>query len=112
MKTSAGWTRRATLKSSALLIGAASGGYGLAQVANLPASEGYAKVPGGKVYWRRFGSDGKTPLLMLHGGPGTAHNYLLSMKALADERPVVFYDQLGCGRADAPTRQITGGGSG
>ena len=103
MKTSAGWTRRATLKSGALLIGAASGGYGLAQVANLPASEGYARVPGGKVYWRRYGSNGKTPLLMLHGGPGAAHNYLLSMKALADERPVIFYDQLGCGRADAPT---------
>jgi len=103
MKTSAVWTRRATLKYGALLMGAAAGGSAAARVLNLPSSEGYATVPGGKVYWRRFGSGGKTPLLMLHGGPGAAHNYLLSMKALADERPVVFYDQLGCGRADAPT---------
>lgn len=70
--------------------------------ASLPVSTGYADVPGGKVYWRRFGSGDKTPLLMLHGGPGPAHNYLLSMAALADERPVIFYDQLGCGSADAP----------
>jgi proline iminopeptidase len=32
-----------------------------------------------------------------------SHNYLLSLQALADERPVVFYDQLGCGKADAPS---------
>lgn len=44
---------------------------------------------------------------MLHGGPGAAHNYLLSMKALADERPVIFYDQLGCGKSDAPTEEST-----
>ncbi|CAN5264829.1 hypothetical protein BH10PSE3_BH10PSE3_24450 [soil metagenome] len=41
-------------------------------------------------------------MLALHGGPGSAHNYLLPLQALADERPVIFYDQLGCGRADAP----------
>ncbi|PSJ38866.1 alpha/beta fold hydrolase [Allosphingosinicella deserti] len=86
-----------------MLMGTAAVGGALARVTDPPASEGYAAVPGGKVYWRRFGSGGKTPLLMLHGGPGAAHNYLLSMKALADERPVVFYDQLGCGRSDAPT---------
>jgi proline iminopeptidase len=40
---------------------------------------------------------------MLHGGPGAAHDYPLSMKALADERPMIFYDQLGCGKADTPT---------
>ena len=102
MKTSAGWTRRATLRSGALLMGAAAGGSALAGIVGLPEDQGYAVVPGGKVYWRRFGSAGKTPLLMLHGGPGAAHNYLLSMKALADERPVIFYDQLGCGKADSP----------
>jgi proline iminopeptidase len=50
----------------------------------------------------RAGSGPKTPLLLLHGGPGAGHNYLLSLKELADERPVIFYDQLGCGRSDAP----------
>jgi proline iminopeptidase len=59
-------------------------------------------VPGGRVWWLRVGNGPKTPLLLLHGGPGAGHNYLLSMKALADERPVIFYDQLGCGRSDSP----------
>lgn len=63
---------------------------------------GYADVPNGRVWWRRVGNGPKTPLLLLHGGPGTGHNYLLPMKALADERPVIFYDQLGCGLSDAP----------
>lgn len=94
-------TRRAALQAGAAMIGmGAIGGQALAAI---PEAEGYAPVPGGRIYWRRFGAGGKTPLLMLHGGPGAAHNYLLSMKALADERPVIFYDQLGCGKADAPT---------
>jgi len=68
-----------------------------------PADEtGHVAVPGGKVWWRRIGSGRKTPLLLLHGGPGMGHNYLLPMKALADQRPVIFYDQLGCGLSDAP----------
>ncbi len=67
-----------------------------------PEDTGYADVPGGKVWWMRVGSGPKTPLLLLHGGPGAAHNYLLPLKVLADERPVIFYDQLGCGRSDIP----------
>jgi proline iminopeptidase len=90
------------LKGGALLVGTVAASRAMALAASLPVSTGYADVPGGKVYWRRFGSGDKTPLLMLHGGPGAAHNYLLSMAALADERPVIFYDQLGCGNADAP----------
>src|SRR6185503_15495806 len=86
-------TRRALLAASA----------GLALAGNARATEtakaddtGFIPVTGGKVWWRRFGKDkSKTPLLMLHGGPGAGHNYLLPMQALADERPVIFYDQLG-----------------
>jgi proline iminopeptidase len=71
--------------------------------AALSEETGYADVPGGKVWWMRVGSGPNTPLLLLHGGPGAAHNYLLPLKLLADERPVIFYDQLGCGRSDIPT---------
>ena len=40
------------------------------------------------------------PLVVLHGGPGVAHNYCLMMANLArDGRAVVHYDQLGCGRS-------------
>lgn len=33
---------------------------------------------------------------------GPTHEYLEPLTALADERPVVFYDQLGAGRSEAP----------
>lgn len=66
------------------------------------AREGFAKVPGGRVWWRKVGDGQRTPLLALHGGPGAAHGYLTSLEALADQRPVILYDQLGCGKSDAP----------
>ncbi len=94
-------TRR-TVLGSGLATGLAFGAGFTEARATAAETEGYADVPGGRIYWRRFGDGGKTPLLTLHGGPGAAHNYLLALKALADERPVIFYDQLGCGKADAP----------
>lgn len=40
------------------------------------------------------------PVVVLHGGPGAAHDYTLSMANLAARgRAVVHYDQLGCGRS-------------
>ncbi|HZZ35483.1 MAG TPA: proline iminopeptidase-family hydrolase [Caulobacteraceae bacterium] len=65
-------------------------------------TEGYADVPGGKVWWRKVGEGARTPLLTLHGGPGAAHNYLNPLEALSDQRPVILYDQLGCGKSDIP----------
>src|SRR5215213_5685585 len=45
-------------------------------------------------------SDGRAPLIVLHGGPGAAHDYLLSIADLAqDGRAVIHYDQLGNGRS-------------
>jgi proline iminopeptidase len=65
--------------------------------------EGYVDVTGGRVWFRIDGADStETPLLVLHGGPGASHDYLEPLAALADERPVVFYDQLGCGNSDRP----------
>jgi proline-specific peptidase len=65
--------------------------------------EGRLDVPGGRVWYRRLGSGGATPLLMLHGGPGAGSDYIAPLgEALAGDRPVVFWDQLGCGRSDAP----------
>lgn len=51
---------------------------------------------------------GALPLVVLHGGPGMAHDYVKNIAALAEEtgRTVVHYDQVGCGRSthrpDAP----------
>jgi pimeloyl-ACP methyl ester carboxylesterase len=48
------------------------------------------------------GSGRRPPLLVLHGGPGAGHDYLEPLGDLATDRPVVLYDQLGCGRSDKP----------
>lgn len=45
-------------------------------------------------------SSGRTPLVVVHGGPGCSHDYLLALTALAnDGRAVIHYDQLGGGRS-------------
>lgn len=65
--------------------------------------EGLIDVPGGRAWYTRLGSGDATPILMLHGGPGAGHDYIAPLgEALADERPVVMYDQLGCGRSEQP----------
>jgi proline iminopeptidase len=66
--------------------------------------EGYVTVTGGKVWYRIVGA-GKpgVPLLALHGGPGGTSDSFDSLAPLADERPVVVYDQLGSGLSDRPS---------
>jgi proline-specific peptidase len=68
----------------------------------IDTSEGMLDVPDGAVWFQRVETQaGGTPLLCLHGGPGMPHDYLEPLAALSDERPVIFYDQLGCGRSPA-----------
>jgi len=59
-----------------------------------------------KTYYRIVGdlSSDMTPLLLLHGGPGSTHNYFEVFDQLAEEtgRPVVMYDQIGCGKSSIP----------
>jgi len=65
--------------------------------------EGMVDVPGGKVWYKIVGAGAKgTPVLTLHGGPGTPHDYLEPLEDLSNDRPVIFYDQLGCGNSDKP----------
>jgi proline iminopeptidase len=40
---------------------------------------------------------------LLHGGPGSTSYYLNPLKELGEDRPVIFFDQLGCGRSDRIT---------
>jgi proline iminopeptidase len=63
---------------------------------------GSIDVDGGKVWYEIAGAGSATPLLLLHGGPGATSIYFEPLRRLSDERPVVFYDQLGCGRSDRP----------
>jgi proline iminopeptidase len=65
--------------------------------------EGYLPVPGGKVCYRLSGADQTKPaLIALHGGPGASHLCFEVLEPLANERPVVLYDQLGGGKSDHP----------
>lgn len=52
-------------------------------------------------WYRVFGnlSSSVTPLVIIHGGPGFPHNYLLNHRTLTDmcSIPVIFYDQIGSG---------------
>jgi proline-specific peptidase len=67
------------------------------------AEERRVKVAGGSVWTARLGPSDGTPVLFLHGGPGAASYYMIPLaERLADHRPVVVYDQLGCGRSDRP----------
>jgi proline-specific peptidase len=68
------------------------------------ASEGYVDFRGYRTWYRIAGDldSGVTPLLALHGGPGSTHHYFAPLERLAPERPVVVYDQIGCGGSDRP----------
>jgi proline-specific peptidase len=68
----------------------------------MKTEEGTISVDGHQVWYRRVGSGGGIPVLTLHGGPGAGHDYLEPLQGLAADRPVIFYDQLGCGRSDQP----------
>jgi proline iminopeptidase len=71
-----------------------------------PRESGYTTATPVPLYWCAYGPAGARRLLVLHGGPGADHQYLLpQMLALADEYELVFYDQRGGGksRTDDPT---------
>jgi proline iminopeptidase len=70
---------------------------------NAAVTDGYAQFGQYETYWRAVGdlSADRPALLLLHGGPGSTHNYFEVLDRLAGEtgRAVVSYDQLGCGRS-------------
>jgi proline-specific peptidase len=66
-------------------------------------TQGMIAVPGGNVWFTRVGGGAGLPLLAVHGGPGMPHDYMSSLARLADEREVIFWDQLGCGRSERPS---------
>jgi len=62
------------------------------------AREEVVPIRGVKLFVRRIGAG--RPAVVLHGGPGAHHDYLLpGFDALADGRELVYYDQRGGGRS-------------
>lgn len=70
--------------------------------------EGYMPFLEYRTYYRIVGKKrgNKKPLVLLHGGPGSTHNYFEVLDRLAEEdgRELVMYDQLGCGNSYVENR--------
>jgi proline-specific peptidase len=63
-----------------------------------PIREGYVDAGGVMIYYKTFGR-GK-PLLIVHGGPGAAHDYFLPhLTPLARHYELIFIDERGSGRS-------------
>ena len=93
---------RARLMMTLIAIAAASLSSMGCSSHTLSPGEGFVDVSGGRIWYRIVGGGPGTPLLLLHGGPGVPSVYLKPLEALANERPVVFYDQLGSGQSNRP----------
>ena len=66
--------------------------------------DGFVDVPGGRIAFRTFGEGEGKPLLIIHGGPGgTSCMYPSTLQGIAEDRPVITYDQLGSGNSDRMT---------
>jgi len=57
----------------------------------------------GETWYRIVGdiNNGKTPVVLAHGGPGAGHNYLIAIADLIAQsgRAAILYDQIGCGNS-------------
>ncbi|CAA9306427.1 MAG: hypothetical protein AVDCRST_MAG40-705 [uncultured Gemmatimonadaceae bacterium] len=70
-----------------------------------PRESGFTATTPEPLYWVRYGAAGAPPLLLLHGGPGASHDYLLpQMLHLAERHDLILYDQRGGGRSRSATR--------
>ncbi|MEP7343606.1 MAG: alpha/beta fold hydrolase, partial [Gemmatimonadaceae bacterium] len=65
-----------------------------------PDDSGQTVTTGRPLYWCAYGASNSAPLLILHGGPGAHHDYLLPhFLQLAEGHRLLFYDQRGGGRS-------------
>jgi proline iminopeptidase len=70
-----------------------------------PRASGFTSTTQIPLYWAVYGPEGAPRLLVLHGGPGAHHDYLLpQMLQLADSYELIFYDQRGGGRSKTDDR--------
>lgn len=71
-------------------------------------TEGYMPYLGFKTYYRIVGENtgNKKPLILLHGGPGSTHNYFEVLDRFVEEdgRQLIMYDQIGCGESYVENR--------
>lgn len=71
-----------------------------------PRSSGFTRTTAVPLYWCTYGPEDAPSLLLLHGGPGADHRYLLpQMLWLANRYRLVFYDQRGGGQSRTDDRE-------
>lgn len=77
----------------------------LAIIAN-PSTEGYVSSSDGtKIFYAKVGTG--IPVVVLHGGPGLDHNYLVEpLKATMPGHQLIFFDQRGTGFSEGNFNQI------
>lgn len=98
---------RVSLSALALLL------FGLCSCAHSPlptktdATQEWTILAGDvTLYARAFGRSSDPTLIIVGGGPGVSHDYMLGLNAIAGpELRVVFYDQRGTGRSTAPASE-------
>jgi len=70
-----------------------------------PRTSGFTSTTQVPLYWAAYGTAGAPRLVVLHGGPGAHHDYLLpQMLELARDYELIFYDQRGGGRSKTDDR--------
>jgi proline iminopeptidase len=70
-----------------------------------PREEGLTTGTAAPLFWARYGHKDAPKLLVLHGGPGADHCYLLpQMLHLGERFDLLFYDQRGGGRSKTNTQ--------
>jgi proline iminopeptidase len=73
-----------------------------------PRADGTTASTSAPLYWCAYGAESSPRLLVLHGGPGAHHEYLLpQMLTLAARHELLFYDQRGGGRSRSNPTPVT-----
>lgn len=79
-------------------------------LSQIESFEGYKLINGAKLYFKviaqpfQIKSGKGEPLLIVHGGPGLNHSYLLPhLKKLSKQYSLIFYDQRASGRSAIPS---------
>lgn len=59
------------------------------------------------LYYRMYNKHDTTiPLVVVHGGPSLPSQYLYPIVDIVhNNKPILFYDQLGCGKSDEPKQK-------
>ena len=74
-----------------------------------PVASGLTTSTEVPLYWARYGAAGARRMLVLHGGPGAHHEYLLpqmlELERLGGGHELYFYDQRGGGRSRTDARE-------